>query len=87
VRPPRFFEWLLRRSLPPGAVGDSIRGHLVEELQVSGNTAPSRIRYRARARASVRLRFFQRQSQLRIGGQPLQVLQSWAAREGLRLAL
>ena len=45
--PPRFFDWLLRRSLPRGQAGDSIRGDLLEELQASGNRPAARIRYRA----------------------------------------
>ena len=36
TRPPRFFDWLLRRSLPPGHDGDSIRGDLLEELAPAG---------------------------------------------------
>ena len=38
--PPRFFDWLLRRSLPHGPEGDSIRGDLLEELEASANHRP-----------------------------------------------
>jgi predicted permease len=44
VTPPRFFDWLLRRSLPPGPSGDSIRGDLIEELTLA--PAPRRARLR-----------------------------------------
>ena len=45
--PPRFFDWLLRRSLPRGHAGDSIRGDLLEELLASGDRPAARFRYRA----------------------------------------
>jgi predicted permease len=45
--PPRFFDWLLRCSLPHGQEGDSIRGDLLEELQASANRPAARLRYRA----------------------------------------
>ena len=35
MTPPRLFDWLLRRSLPPGPAGDAIRGDLLEELAAS----------------------------------------------------
>jgi predicted permease len=47
TRPPRFFDWLLRRLLPAGREGDSIRGDLLEELHESGGRQGARLRYRA----------------------------------------
>jgi predicted permease len=47
--PPRCFEWLLRRALPPGQDGDSIRGDLLEELLASGDCLSARHRYRRHA--------------------------------------
>jgi predicted permease len=43
VRPPAFFDWLLRRSLPPGPVGDSIRGDLIEDFTAGRGLA--RVRF------------------------------------------
>ena len=34
--PPRLAEWLLRRALPRGERGDTIRGDLVEEWRERG---------------------------------------------------
>jgi predicted permease len=44
--PPKFFDWLLRRSLPPGAAGDTIRGDLMEELATAEHPAIARLRFR-----------------------------------------
>src|SRR5262249_12021327 len=33
ARPPRIADWILRRSLPSGVRGDSIRGDLIEEFR------------------------------------------------------
>lgn len=52
----RLFDWLLRRTLPPGAVGDSIRGDLLEELHTGGSGNAARLRYAARA-AALAIRF------------------------------
>lgn len=49
MKPPRFFDWLLRRSLPPGIVGDSIRGDLIEELMAAADPRQGRRRFRAQA--------------------------------------
>src|SRR5918995_6247929 len=45
-RPPRFFDWLLRRSLPADHA-DSIRGDLLEELHASNRRQGARFHYRA----------------------------------------
>ena len=34
----RLADWLLRRSLPPGEAGDTIRGDLIEEWHARGGT-------------------------------------------------
>ena len=47
MTPPRLFDWLLRRSLPPGPAGDSIRGDLLEELAAAGNRPVARLWFRA----------------------------------------
>ena len=47
MTPPRIFDWLLRRSLPPGPAGDSIRGDLIEELSSSPDARQGRRRFRA----------------------------------------
>ena len=47
--PPKIFDWLLRRSLPPGAAGDTIRGDLIEELTTSARPAIARMRFRLQA--------------------------------------
>ena len=47
MAPPRFFDWLLRRWLPRGQAGDSIRGDLLEEPQASAYRPGARFRYRA----------------------------------------
>jgi len=47
--PPKLVDWLLRRSLPPGPAGDSIRGDLLEEFLASGNRPADRLRYTAHA--------------------------------------
>jgi putative ABC transport system permease protein len=36
--PPRLAQWLLRRTLPPGARGDTIAGDLLEELRARNGT-------------------------------------------------
>jgi predicted permease len=46
VTPPKLFDWLLRRSLPPGSAGDTIRGDLLEELTSAGNRPLARLRFR-----------------------------------------
>jgi predicted permease len=46
MRPPRFFDWLLRRSLPAD-YADSIRGDLLEELHASNRRQGARFHYRA----------------------------------------
>jgi predicted permease len=56
TRPPRLFEWLLRRALPPGQDGDAIRGDLLEELLASGDGRSARRRYRRHA-ISIALRY------------------------------
>jgi putative ABC transport system permease protein len=57
----RLLDWLLRRTLPPGAVGDSIRGDLLEELHAGRHGATARLRYAARATAlAVRFAFRRR---------------------------
>jgi putative ABC transport system permease protein len=56
----RFFDWLLRRALPPGPSGDSIRGDLLEELHTAPQGFAARARYAARATA-LALRFGIRQ--------------------------
>ena len=37
--PPRAARWLLRRALPRGVRGESIRGDLLEEWRARGGTA------------------------------------------------
>ena len=54
--PPKLFDWLLRRVLPPGPAGDSIRGDLIEELSSSANRPSARRRYAAQA-LSIALRY------------------------------
>jgi len=49
VRPPRLFDWLLRRSLPPGPAADSIRGDLIEELEACANSRRARLHFRLQA--------------------------------------
>ena len=44
--PPRIFDWLLRRALPPGTAGDTIRGDLIEELTTDDRPALARLRFR-----------------------------------------
>jgi predicted permease len=56
VNAPPLFDWLLRRSLPPGSTGDTIRGDLLEELAAAGSTTQARMRFRRQA-ISVALRF------------------------------
>jgi predicted permease len=46
TRPPRFFDWLLRRSLPTDHA-DAIRGDLLEELHASSRRQGARFHYRA----------------------------------------
>ena len=58
---PRLFEWLLERTLPPGAEGDTIRGDLLEELSES-NGPPGRWRYRRHALSLAARYAFQRRS-------------------------
>jgi len=50
------FDWLLRRSLPPGPTGDSIRGDLLEELSSSANSSLGRRRFRAQV-ISIAIRY------------------------------
>jgi predicted permease len=45
MTPPKLFDWLLRRSLPPGPAGDAIRGDLIEELTRAGDSRVARSRY------------------------------------------
>ena len=49
MTPPKLFDWLLRRSLPPGPAGDAIRGDLLEELASAGNRPVARLWFRAQA--------------------------------------
>jgi putative ABC transport system permease protein len=56
TRPPALVEWLLRRSLPRGPAGDSIRGDLLEDLLSSGNRPAARLRYTIQA-FSIALRY------------------------------
>jgi predicted permease len=49
MTPPRLFDWLLRRSLPPGPEGDAIRGDLLEELAAGGHSLIARLRFRVHA--------------------------------------
>jgi putative ABC transport system permease protein len=43
--PPRAAEWLLRRALPGGLRGDTIRGDLLEEFNARARGAPRRVTY------------------------------------------
>jgi putative ABC transport system permease protein len=45
VTPPRLFDWLLRRVVPPGPAGDAIRGDLIEELTSADHTRRARLRF------------------------------------------
>jgi predicted permease len=56
MTPPPIFDWLLRRLLPPGPAGDSIRGDLIEELSSAPNPRLGRRRFRAQA-MSVAIRY------------------------------
>jgi predicted permease len=47
MMPPPIFDWVLRRVLPPGSAGDSIRGDLIEELSSSRDPRRARRRFRA----------------------------------------
>jgi predicted permease len=47
MTPPRIFDWLLRRALPPGPARDSIRGDLIEELSSFADPRLGRRRFRA----------------------------------------
>ena len=49
MTPPKLFDWLLRRSLPPGPAGDAIRGDLLEELAAAENRPVARLWFRAHA--------------------------------------
>ena len=49
-------DWLLRRTLPRGEAGDTIRGDLIEELEGAGRTRTARRRYLRHA-CSLVLRF------------------------------
>ena len=44
--PPKLFDWLLRRALPPGAAGATIRGDLIEELATAEHPTIARLRFR-----------------------------------------
>ncbi len=46
MTPPRLFDWLLRRVLPPGPAGDAIRGDLIEELASADHSPSARLRFR-----------------------------------------
>jgi predicted permease len=61
MTPPRFFDWLLRRSLPPGAAGDSIRGDLIEELSSVADARLGRRRFRAQV-ISIAIRYAMRRT-------------------------
>jgi predicted permease len=54
--PPRFFDWLLRITLPAGPIGDSIRGDLLEELASATDPFRARLRFRLDA-LSLALRY------------------------------
>jgi predicted permease len=56
MTPPKIFDWLLRRSLPPGPAGDSIRGDLIEELSSSADPRLGRRRFRRQA-VSIAIRY------------------------------
>ena len=49
-------DWLLRRTLPRGEAGDTIRGDLIEELEEAGRTRSARRRYLRHA-CSLALRY------------------------------
>ena len=53
---PKVFDWLLRRSLPPGSAADAIRGDLIEELSSSADPRVGRRRFRAQA-ISIAIRY------------------------------
>jgi predicted permease len=53
---PKVFDWLLRRSLPSGSTGDSIRGDLIEELSEAADPRAGRRRFRAQA-ISIAIRY------------------------------
>jgi putative ABC transport system permease protein len=52
----RLADWLLRRSLPPGEAGDTIRGDLIEEWHARGGT-PTATRWYWRETLSVALHY------------------------------
>jgi putative ABC transport system permease protein len=56
VNPPRAASWLLRRALPPGPIGDSIRGDLLEELSSAVSPSAGRRRYTVHA-LSIAIRY------------------------------
>jgi putative ABC transport system permease protein len=54
--PSRLALWMLRRTLPPGAEGDSVIGDLLQELHESRGTRAARWRFRLHA-CSIALRY------------------------------
>jgi putative ABC transport system permease protein len=58
-RPPCLAEWLLRRTLPPGARGESILGDLVEDWHGFGETAAATLTFWRHA-VSLAARYFWR---------------------------
>jgi predicted permease len=59
MTPPRIFDWLLRRSLPPGPAEQSIRGDLIEELLSCGDPRLGRRRFRRQV-ISIAIRYAMR---------------------------
>jgi predicted permease len=59
MTPPRLFDWVLRRSLPPGPAGDSIRGDLIEEFWSTADPRLGRRRFRAQV-ISIAIRYAMR---------------------------
>ena len=64
MTPPKVFDWLLRRSLPPGPVGDSIRGDLIEELSSTADPRLGRRRFRMQV-ISIAIRYAMRRTPVR----------------------
>ena len=61
MTPPKVFDWLLRRSLPPGPEGDSIRGDLIEELASAPDPGIGRRRFCKQA-ISIAIRYGKRRT-------------------------
>lgn len=72
ARPPRLAQWLLKRTLPRGVRGDSIRGDLVEELRSRPGSSQS-ARWYWRHALSLSIRYSWDGVRRRLAGAPTQV--------------